>query len=274
MALSDSDKKKLPYVIGLSLLLLAYGGYSLIQGDNQVSPTINPASNPTQIHPNKSIDDLSLPATPVSLMPMQNINAGSISPQVFEYVDEKGNPVRAIIEPSPEAISTERALTLTNEDMQIISYARSNLLLELQTKNEELKRAKEIAKTPVITSSGAPVVSQSANQFLPEAVSRSAKDLSGFTEMETVQPTFLSQPMTADETEEAFKAIEVASISVGANSPSQVEAIIRVKGKLFKAFKGRRIGDYEIRDVQASHVEIRYVPRNVTQKIGHSGFSE
>ncbi|EKO3611922.1 hypothetical protein M3914_003121 [Vibrio metschnikovii] len=273
MALSESDKKKLPFVIILALGLSVYGGYTLYesQKESQYHRIQTPSEEVTR-HTNQSASDIGEPTVTPSLRSHGSTNEVIREPEVLEYVDSQGNPIRAIVEPSPTAITSNRSLSLTEEDRQIISYMRSNLLLELQTRNERLKNerlgVRQLQEGPLAAASTSNLP-RPANVATPRSVN---PDLVGFTEVSTVQSTLLGKTLSNDEVNDAFRAVDVASISVGANGVDQVEAFIRIRGRLIQATEGRIIGDYQIRSVTPDYVEIRYTPSNVTRKIGHSGF--
>lgn len=263
MALSESDKKKLPLLFGILALLggiCTYQFYYIPLSEEKALAALKPA-----IEKKPKLDSIQ-PQRPVSLQsPVGTMEA---PPKILEYVDGKGNQVTAIVEPEPTHLTSERSIQLTTEDKQIINYLRSNVLLRLQKENEELKNQKNAAKglvTEPVNANGIPNNFVS-NQVVPQ-------DLAGFAEVETVKSTMLGKQMTKAEIEDVFERVKVASISVGANNVSDIDAFVRVDGKLFQADIGRVIGDYEVKEIKPNHISIRYIPGNVTQTIGHSGFN-
>lgn len=263
MALSESDKKKLPLLVGIFILLgglITYQFYYVPLSEERALAALQPA-----LQPKPKLDSIQ-PQRPITLQ--SSAVKMNTPPEILEYVDAKGNQVTAIIEPEPIPLTSERSIQLTTEDKQIINYLRSNVLLRLQKENEELKQQKNAAKglvTEPVYIKGIP-----SNFVTPHVA---PQDLAGFSEVETVKSTMLGKQMTNDEIDDAFERVKVASISVGANFESDIDAFVRVDGKLFQANIGRVIGDYEVKDINPNYISIRYIPGNVTQTIGHSGFN-
>lgn len=280
MALSEKDKKLIPWILVLSAGLLAYGGYTLFLKSPASAPMDieEKIGHQEQQHSNTqsgntntvSMQELNDEPRPLSLA--QKKPKRRDSAQYVELVDRNGNPVEALIEPDPHAINTKRTLELSKEDKKIVGYLKSNLLLELEAKNEQLKAQK---RGGAQGSASVPVNrNQASSVAVPQNVSVvNARDLSGFSEMETTKPTFLGNGASDDDIDDAFRNVEVASISVGGNNAQDIKAYVRINGKLFKAVNGRKVGDYEIKETTPNYINVRYVPANVTRKIGHSGFA-
>lgn len=268
MALSESDKKKLPLLLGLLLILTAYLCYAFIYKPMQVKATFTP---PQAITHNSQPMASQVLDSPISLKANSNADLKSqeMPLDVYEYSDSQGNPVEAIYEPEPRHQSSKRDLILSAEDKQIVNYLRSNLLLELQTTNEELKSKRDSAKQGV---SGSPSNPNGQPTKIVRSNNSDPLDLAGFSDMKTVQPTYLSGGLTTMQIDDIFEKVSVASIAVGGNGPESVSAYLRINGKLFQAFQGRRFGDYEVLKIDPNFLDIRYVPANVTRTIGHSGF--
>lgn len=277
MALSEKDKKLIPWIVVLSAGLLAYGGYSLFL-KSPVSTAVNIEEKIQQQRSNDQAGDdntISMQALNDEPRPLSLAQKKPKKREPVEYVDlvdREGNPIEALIEPDPDAINTKRTLELSKEDKKIVSYLKSNLLLELEAKNNELKAMKNggaYASAPAPVDRG-----RMPSGATPQNVSVvNARDLSGFSEMETTKPTFLGNGASDDEIDDAFRNVEVASISVGGNNAQDIKAYVRINGKLFKAVNGRKVGDYEIKETTPNYINVRYVPANVTRKIGHSGFA-
>lgn len=277
MALSEKDKKLIPWIVVLSAGLLAYGGYSLFL-KSPVSTAVNIEEKIQQQRSNDqagddntiSMQELNDEPRPLSLAQKKPKKREPV--EYVDLVDREGNPIEALIEPDPDAINTKRTLELSKEDKKIVSYLKSNLLLELEAKNNELKAMKNggaYASAPAPVDRG-----RMPSGATPQNVSVvNARDLSGFSEMETTKPTFLGNGASDDEIDDAFRNVEVASISVGGNNAQDIKAYVRINGKLFKAVNGRKVGDYEIKETTPNYINVRYVPANVTRKIGHSGFA-
>lgn len=277
MALSEKDKKLIPWIVVLSAGLLAYGGYSLFL-KSPVSTAVNIEEKIQQQRSNDQAGDdntISMQALNDEPRPLSLAQKKPKKREPVEYVDlvdREGNPIEALIEPDPDAINTKRTLELSKEDKKIVSYLKSNLLLELEAKNNELKAMKNggaYASAPAPVDRG-----RMPSGATPQNVSIvNGRDLSGFSEMETTKPTFLGNGASDDEIDDAFRNVEVASISVGGNNAQDIKAYVRINGKLFKAVNGRKVGDYEIKETTPNYINVRYVPANVTRKIGHSGFA-
>lgn len=271
MALSESDKKKLPLLAGILVLLAAYCGYEYIY----VPMQLEKQEQATIAQRVKSEFEKSEAQKNEAAAPVQNLgvissahaseaNGSSSQPIAVELQDANGNTVHAIKAPAPELVKNTRSFFLSDEDRRLIDLMRSNILLKAQIQNEELKQKKsmQIAQT-VINQSG---VTGNTGGVVPQ----NASDLTNFNEVETIQPTFLSAEMSQEEIDDAFSNVEVLSI---ADNGGIVTAYIKINGILTKAAKGKVIGDYEIQEVTPGYIAISYVPANITRKIGHSGFT-
>ncbi|MFL7013594.1 hypothetical protein [Enterovibrio norvegicus] len=272
MSVSKTDKYKLIAIFILTLLLVGMLYYKFVVLANNIAKANEPSvpkavlQVPTNDEPLKAVAQ-----KPRTVSLGKSAKSEIQKTEVIEYTDGSGNPVQAILEPIPHPLTSKRGLQLSAEDRQIVMYMRDNLLLELQAANETLKAKKAAAKAPVapdfVNRSGTtPKLAYATNANMPQ-------DLVGFAEVETVKPTFLGGNMSKADLEEAFEVVEVASITVDDNPKAPVRAYVRINGKLFNAVKGRRIGDFEIKQVEPSHVDIRYIPANVSKKIGHTGFT-
>lgn len=273
MAIS-AEKKKIITLVVLATILSAYCAYEFayvpMQQDKNESVNRNlkqqlelaEANNESQQHDNNLTFISQAEASEVQGAPSTQQGNKQIP---IEIQDADGNIVQAIKAPAPEIVENKRQFFLTDEDKRLVDIMRSNVLMQAQIDNDELKRKKQMMSTGVDSS----LVQQGAQ---PANITRvnGTSDLSNFNDLETVKPTFLSAKVTDEEINDLFSKVEVASI---ADNEGVVTAYVRINGILTDAHVGKIIGDYEIKEVNSGYVSISYIPANVTRKIGHSGFS-
>lgn len=253
MAMSESDKKKIPLIIALALTLAGYGVYEYVWVPMQTPVRVyhKPVS-PTPA-PQQETSAAILPLTP------------PVNIETTEMLDASGKVVQAITLPDPDVVEGHRSFFLTEEDKRLVDLMRSNVLLEQQIKNDELKQKKEALKNPFIAPQQV-VVSGKRNT----GVISQSTDMQGFTAVETVQPTLLTTGMTDDDINDAFRHVIVKSIS---DDAGKISAYVEINGVLTKAVVGKRMADFEIKEITSEYLAIEYIPGNTLRKIGHSGFT-
>lgn len=257
MALTKRDKKLLPFLLGGIILLCGIGAYAIFDGSEN-SILVNGRS---QVG---SVNDEHLSSSALaSEMKKEKITLN-------EYHDEDGNVVQEISAPEPILVRGSSQLLISDDNKEIIELMRDNLLIKIQTENARLKASKQEQKGSV-KQVGMPSSVVSGGAFVkPTYVSTS-----NFTEIETTQPLLSSTPINDRKVVEQFARIKLASLTVsqqGKGKPDLVSAWIRIDGKPFKAEEGGKVSDFEFKEITESYVSIRYLPANVTKKLGHTGF--
>ncbi|QFT13395.1 hypothetical protein [Vibrio sp. THAF190c] len=269
--MTDKEKKILPFMVLTLLSLGAAGIYWMFfykpvvpyvpQKAEQVSQQLLPPTGESQsienISKNESAALLSGGAT---LAEVQNF-------KTYEYTDSEGNIVQEILEPAPITVDSSNHLLVSDDNKRIMNILRENMLLELQAKNEKLKAAKKLNQLQI---TGEVVPTNVNGNFIPVP----NVDTSGFTELETTKPLLSSASIHDSDISEEFSRITLASLTVTERKgmENEVSAWVRYDKKLFRATVGRKLGDFVIKDINESNISIRYVPANVTKKLGHSGF--
>lgn len=252
MAMSESDKKKIPLIIALVLALIGYVVYDFVWVPMQTPARVYHKTVSTQSAEQETS------STSQAVAPPMNI-------ETTEMLDAQGKVVQAITLPDPVSVEGQRSFFLTEEDKRLVDLMRNNVLLEQQIKNESLKQQKEAQKNIAIVQPATTVPVKSNTGMISQS-----PDIQGFTAVETVQPTLLTTGLSDDEINDAYRQVKVLSIS---DNGGKISAYVEINGVLTKALTGKRVGDFEIKEVNADYLSIEYVPGNTVRKIGHSGFT-
>lgn len=277
--MTDKEKKILPFMILGFVGVLSGVVYWLFF--STYSPLYTPSTPATQqpviATPEQisavSLSDLSGTQEQHRPAPLNaTLGGGSVLSEIqdfhqYEYTDSNGNIVQEILEPEPITVDASNHLLISDDNKRIMNLLRDNLLLDVQAKNDKLRAEKKINKMNL------------TGEVVPTNVNGGYVDLkpvsnSKFTEIETTQPLLSSVSVNDSEIEEQFSRIEIASITVTErkNENDHVSAWVRIDHKLVKAIEGYKVGDFIFGEVTPSTVSIRYVPANITKKLGHSGF--
>lgn len=275
--MTNKEKRILPYMILIFVLALAGIIYWLFF--SKASPIYTPSPqtiSPTQLSaPTKQLgaysEEVAPPASVGNAMLGGGNNLDDIQDyHLYTYTDSEGNIVQEILEPEPMTVDSNNHLLISDDNKKIMNLLRDNLLLEVQAKNDELKADKKARKMtqPSVAKGVMPT------EMNGEYVSIPNVNTSNFTELERTQPLLSSMTVEDADIDDEFARISLASISVieMKDKAAEVSAWVRFDNKLFKAIKGRKIGDFEFGNITSSDITIRYIPANVTKKLGHSGF--
>ncbi|WP_428775949.1 hypothetical protein [Vibrio sp.] len=268
MAMSESDKKKLPILISGICLSAGLVYYQFFYKVAQVH-------QPQMLIP--VVEAKSLPMAEEVLEPTPRpILLGDVAPppaitqETLEYTDAKGNPVKAILEPAPMALNTKRSVNLSSQDIELIQLMRDNLQLELENENERLKNEKNKLRNPTPSQTTTVTAGNPGQQVQS---SSKGNGMAGFTDMGTVEPVTLSPTVPKRQVEEAFERISLSSITIDSNAKETISAWVKIDGTLIKATPNKVVGDFQFTEVTPDFLRIRYVPSGVTKKLGHSGFA-
>ncbi|MDF9399140.1 hypothetical protein [Vibrio sp. 1180_3] len=270
MALSDSDKKKLPLIAVLFFITLGAGYYQFFYESPEISTNPNQQIAMAVADQARNRQSQSIDLVPIQTNRIETVDiASNAAPrtntafETLETTDANGNIVKAIIEPEPVPRGVKRSLVLTEQDKEIIQLMRSNLLTKLKNENSALKNQQNgVSSAPV---NNAPSSSQSINY-----ANQTPSVDQGFTEFETVKPTLLASGITDSQIEDSFSRVKVASIIVESD---KTNAWVRIDGQLIKATQGARVGDFRFDSIKPDAVTMTLIKGNVTRTIGHTGFS-
>lgn len=277
--MTDKEKKILPFMIlGFVAVLsgvvywLFFSTYSPLYSPSTPSPS-QPQITKTEHIDAVSLSDFSGNVKDQRPAPLNaTLSGGTTLSEVqdfqhYEYTDSNGNIVQEILEPEPMTVDASNHLLISDDNKRIMNLLRDNLLLDVQAKNDKLRAEKKFNKMHLTGE----VVPTNINSVY---VDLQAESSTNFTEIETTQPLLSSVSVDDNEIEEQFARIKLASITVTEqkSKDDQVSAWVRLDNKLVKAVEGHKVGDFIFGEVTPSTISIRYIPANVTKKLGHSGF--